>query len=214
MALNAKQKQFITEYLVDKNATRAAKACGYSEKSAYAIGSENLKKPEIRAAIQKGLDRQRMDAVVAASKLGMTKERWLEELVLIATANLDDYAQVTKRKVGNGTDGGEYVVTSVNAVPTKARPPEFGRVIRKLSETKNGIGIELHSKQAALDTLGKHFGWVKERHEMSGPDGGPQVIITIPSNGREVQAPTPIQQPQTSEGKDDANGNDGSTDNK
>ena len=46
-----KQKRFITEFLVDLNATQAAIRAGYSAKTAYSIGQENLKKPEIRQAI-------------------------------------------------------------------------------------------------------------------------------------------------------------------
>lgn len=189
MALNAKQKIFVAEYLVDKNGTRAAKAAGYSEKTAYSMAHENLRKPEIAAAIEKGIRRQIMEADVAAAKKGITKERWLEELALIATANMDDHARVVQRKVKNGSAGGHYIVTDVIATPSGARPRDLGRVIKKLSETKNGIAVELHSKQAALDTLGKAFGWVKDQIEMTGKDGGPQVIVMLPSNGREVLPP-------------------------
>jgi len=49
--LTAKQEAFCQEYLIDLNATAAAKRAGYSEDSAYSIGSENLKKPEIAARI-------------------------------------------------------------------------------------------------------------------------------------------------------------------
>ena len=42
--LTDKQKRFVEEYLVDLNATEAAKRAGYSEKTAYSIGFENLKK--------------------------------------------------------------------------------------------------------------------------------------------------------------------------
>jgi len=47
MALTAKQKVFVAEYLVDLNATQAAVRAGYSEKTAYSVGHENLKKPEV-----------------------------------------------------------------------------------------------------------------------------------------------------------------------
>lgn len=47
MGLTDKQRRFCEEYVVDWNATRAAIAAGYSEKTAYSIGQENLKKPEI-----------------------------------------------------------------------------------------------------------------------------------------------------------------------
>ncbi len=49
--LTAKQRRFVEEYVVDHNATQAAIRAGYSAKTAYSIGHENLKKPEIAAAI-------------------------------------------------------------------------------------------------------------------------------------------------------------------
>ncbi|MHC4538817.1 MAG: terminase small subunit [Planctomycetota bacterium] len=42
--LTDKQKRFCQEYLVDLNATQAAKRAGYSEASASSIGEENLRK--------------------------------------------------------------------------------------------------------------------------------------------------------------------------
>ena len=53
MALTDKQKRFCEEYVIDWNATRSAIAAGYSEKTAYSIGQENLKKPEISGHIEK-----------------------------------------------------------------------------------------------------------------------------------------------------------------
>lgn len=54
-ALTAKQQAFVNEYLVDKNATQAAIRAGYSAKTAASIGEENLRKPEIRAAVDEAL---------------------------------------------------------------------------------------------------------------------------------------------------------------
>ena len=50
--LTAKQKRFCDEYLIDLNATQAAIRSGYSKKTAYSIGVENLKKPEIKKHIE------------------------------------------------------------------------------------------------------------------------------------------------------------------
>lgn len=50
--LTPKQQLFVDEYLIDLNATQAAIRAGYSEKTAYSIGDENLKKPEIKKAIE------------------------------------------------------------------------------------------------------------------------------------------------------------------
>lgn len=51
--MTKKQKRFVEEYLIDLNAAQAAIRAGYSPKAAYSIGSENLRKPEIRACIEK-----------------------------------------------------------------------------------------------------------------------------------------------------------------
>jgi phage terminase small subunit len=51
--LTAKQKKFCDEYLIDLNATQAAIRAGYSEKTAYAIGVENLRKPQIVDEIER-----------------------------------------------------------------------------------------------------------------------------------------------------------------
>ena len=50
--LTPKQTQFVAEYLKDLNATQAAIRAGYSKKRADAIGYENLRKPDIAAAIE------------------------------------------------------------------------------------------------------------------------------------------------------------------
>ena len=52
MSLNLKQKAFCEHYVACLNATESAKKAGYSEKTAYSIGSENLKKPEIKKYIE------------------------------------------------------------------------------------------------------------------------------------------------------------------
>ena len=48
-----KQKRFCDEYLTDLNATQAAVRAGYPKKTAYSIGEENLRKPEIKEYIEK-----------------------------------------------------------------------------------------------------------------------------------------------------------------
>lgn len=50
MGLTARQRAFVAAY--DGNATEAAIKAGYSKKTAYSIGQENLKKPEIAQAIR------------------------------------------------------------------------------------------------------------------------------------------------------------------
>lgn len=52
--MNEKQSRFVTEYLIDLNATQAAIRAGYSAKTAYAQGDRLLKHDEVRAAVTAG----------------------------------------------------------------------------------------------------------------------------------------------------------------
>ena len=49
--LTPKQQRFVDEYLVDLNASAAARRAGYSERTANRMASENLSKPDISSAI-------------------------------------------------------------------------------------------------------------------------------------------------------------------
>lgn len=49
--LTARESRFVEEFLVDSVGTQAAIRAGYSQKTAAAIASENLRKPHIAAAI-------------------------------------------------------------------------------------------------------------------------------------------------------------------
>lgn len=75
--LTVKQQRFTEEYVVDFNASAAAKRAGYSPKTAHAIGFENLRKPEIQKAIGKSLDK-------AAKQTQLTHQYVLEGLMEIA----------------------------------------------------------------------------------------------------------------------------------
>jgi phage terminase small subunit len=68
--LSARQRAFVVAYLTDAagNATKAAELAGYSKKTARAIGAENLTKPDIAAAIAKGIDRREGRAILTADE--------------------------------------------------------------------------------------------------------------------------------------------------
>ena len=88
--LTGKQQNFVNEYLIDLNATAAAKRAGYSVKSAHDIGWENLKKPEIAAAIAKR--RQRM-----IEKLEVTEEMVVQELAKIGFSDVGGFVRVADK---------------------------------------------------------------------------------------------------------------------
>lgn len=69
MALTQRQKDFCEEYLRTRNATKAATAAGYSAKTAYSIGNENLKKPEISAYIKSRLDEINAEQIASTDEV-------------------------------------------------------------------------------------------------------------------------------------------------
>ena len=79
--LTGKQQNFVNEYLIDLNATAAAKRAGYSEKSANPTGCETLANPSVSAEIAKR--RQRM-----IEKLEITQEMIVQELAKIGFSNM------------------------------------------------------------------------------------------------------------------------------
>lgn len=82
--LTKKQEMFCREYIIDFNATRAALAAGYSEKSAYQIGSENLNKVEIQAFLselmQERNERVKIDADYVLKQAVKLHERCMQEV--------------------------------------------------------------------------------------------------------------------------------------
>lgn len=67
--LTPKQKQFCLEYLIDLNATQAAIRAGYSEKTACAIGLENLGKPLLAGRIQKLMEKRSAKTEITAENV-------------------------------------------------------------------------------------------------------------------------------------------------
>jgi phage terminase small subunit len=150
--LTPKQARFVAEYLVDLNATQAAIRAGYSAKTAFIIGHENLKKPAMAAAI-----RERQEAL--AKKLDLSAERVLMELSRIA------FADVRQLFDGQG---------QLKAVPEL--PPELAAAVRSMTRrsvteggsTREQVQVRLWDKVAALTLLCKHLGLFESKVEVGG----------------------------------------------
>lgn len=67
--MTEKQKRFCDEYLIDLNATQAAIRAGYSEKTAYSVGNENLRKPELKTYIDEQLVRIQSEKIADATEV-------------------------------------------------------------------------------------------------------------------------------------------------
>lgn len=141
--LSEKQKRFVQEYLVDLNATAAARRAGYSAKTAEVIGYENLRKPQIAAEIKKQQVKQQ-------AKLEITQEKVLQELAAIAFANGTDFVTVTATGL-------------LDVKPTSKIPKEKLPAIAGIKYNQLGVEVKLHDKVKALELLGKHLGVFDER---------------------------------------------------
>lgn len=139
--MTKKQKRFIEEYLIDLNATQAAIRAGYKPDSAGATGSENLKKPEIRAAIDRAMAER-------SKRTGINQDRILLELAKMAFVKMTDVADPETGKIKeNASDDDLSCIQSV-----KVKPGQYG-VERE---------VKLCDKRAALELLGKHLGVFKD----------------------------------------------------
>lgn len=137
--LTEKQKRFVAEYLVDLNATAAARRAGYSAKTADRIGPELLGKTCVSNAIQKAMqDREQRTEI--------TQDMVIQELAKVAFANGATYARV----VGGGT--------RVELTDTDKLTVDQRAAISCVKEGKYGIEVGTYDKVRALELLGKHLG--------------------------------------------------------
>ena len=91
--LTKKQKRFVQEYLIDLNATAAARRAGYSEKTARCIGNENLTKPAIKAEIDRELAKIQSDRIATADEVmryltSVMRGEQTEDIPLLKAAEL------------------------------------------------------------------------------------------------------------------------------
>ena len=80
MSLTPKQARFVEEYLVDLNATAAAKRAGYSEKTAEQQGYQLLQKSSVQRAVTKAKESRSERTGITQDEViqGLKKEATLE----------------------------------------------------------------------------------------------------------------------------------------
>ena len=136
--MTAKQKRFVSEYLVDLNATQAAIRAGYSKRTACEQASRLLANVKISEEIAKRREKLQ-------NKLEITQERVLEELAAVGFANAASYVEILKPGI-------------VRIKATQSLTREQRAAIIGIKETQNGVEIKLADKVRALELLGKHLG--------------------------------------------------------
>jgi len=165
-ALKDRQKMFIAEYLLDRNATKAAIRAGYSPKTAYSQGQRLLKNVEIQKALSKAMQRQE-------ERTQITADRVLLELARIAFFDprklFDQYGN--PKNINEIDDDTAAVIAGLDVDTKTDGESDLLTITKKL---------RLADKQKALDMLGRHFGLFDQRRYDGGEDGSGGGIVMLP----------------------------------
>lgn len=126
--MNARQKKFCDEYLIDCNATQAAIRAGYSPKTAKSIGNENLTKPDLKAYIDEQLE-------LLHSKRTADAQEVLEYLTSVMRG---EHREQTLQLVGDGVQ----TITDID-VSAKERLKAAELIGKRYGMFKDNVGIDL-----------------------------------------------------------------------
>lgn len=149
--LTDKQEKFCYEYVLHLNATKAAINAGYSEKTAYSIGNENLKKPEIQARIQ--YMRDNLAETAQLSSLRVLKEH--EKIAFTSIAHLHR-TWITRTDFESLTDDQKSAIKSIS---TKVVKSNIGSSFEPEIVDVEYVKIELFDKQKSLDAINQMLGY-------------------------------------------------------
>jgi len=135
--LTPKQKLFVQEYLIDQNATVAARRAGYSSKNADKIGSELLGKTRVSEAINSELTKK-------LNKLDLKSENILKELSKIAFFDVSDVLDYDEQ---NG----------FKLKPIRLWSDSAKSSVKSISTNQKGLAVQFHNKLSSLELLGTYL---------------------------------------------------------
>lgn len=148
--LTPKQQMFADEYLIDLNATQAAIRAGYSTDSAAEIGYENLKKPHIRAYVDKAKAER-------SKRTGINQDRVLKELARIAFVKVTDLVDPRTAEVLEEASEDDLAV--IQGIKVKQSWSESGSSVER--------EVKVADKAKALDQLGRHLGMFNDKLDVN-----------------------------------------------
>lgn len=156
--LTEKQKRFADYFIETGNQTEAAIKAGYSERTARAIGSENLTKPNIRKYIDDRLEQ------LASERIADQREV-LEALTRVVRREEKEYTAIVVKKA----DTIEYTTAS-GKTGEKVVYNERVKVVP--------IPTKVSDVNKAAELLGKRYGIWKEKVEVE--DVTPTFVDDLP----------------------------------
>jgi len=163
--LTAKQQRFVDEYLIDLNGTQAAIRAGYSEKTAKAIASENLTKPDVIAAVQ--------SAQAARAQRTQLDSDWVLER--LSTEAVADLADIYDDKGALKPIREWPLIWRQGLIAGVETAQEFEEVDGKKVPIGLVHKVKISDRIRRVELIGKHTknGAFVEKHEHTGANGGP-----------------------------------------
>jgi phage terminase small subunit len=147
--LNVRRRKFVDAYLAGGIGSQAVIAAGYQARgnSAEASAVQLLRNIQVQAALEERRAELRGTLTTSAGDL-ITVERVLQELALIAFADLHDFVT---------WDADRVTVRDVARVDAQKRRA-LAEVAQTVTINGSTIRVKLHNKLDALEKLGKHLG--------------------------------------------------------
>lgn len=161
--LRRRQKLFVEYYLQLWNGAEAARRAGFSQKSAGAIATHLLAKPEIKELVERRM-----------AEIAMKTDEVLLRLSQQARASMADFVY-SDTMVQPSPDGGVTTVKTVGVNWDAIQ--EKGHLVKSVKPTTNGIALELHDPQAALEKVGRALGMFKDNLNLTGE----KIVVTLKS---------------------------------
>jgi phage terminase small subunit len=150
--LSPKQERFVSEYLIDLNATQAAIRAGYAAGSASVAGARLLANVRVKAEIER-----RAQAI--SRRLEITQERVLRELAAIAMSDPRRLYHADGR-LKPPSEWDDETAAAISAV-------EVEELYAGRGEDRVAIGhvrkVKRFDKVRALELLGRHLRLFEER---------------------------------------------------
>ncbi len=164
--LTEKEKNFVHEYCIDWNASRAAREAGYSKKTATEIGHQNL----LKLHIKQYLDFVKHDYEFLC---GISKTKQLQELYKVAYSSIahlhNTWIELKEFELLTNDQK-----ESIESIETKIEQKTVNEELIKVSYVK----IKLHSKQSALSEINKMMGYHEpDKINLSTKFVAPSVIV-------------------------------------
>lgn len=166
-ALNPKQRMFVSEYLVDLNATQAAIRAGYSKKTAEVQGPRLLGNDRVAEAIQKGMQKRQTNLEISAERLDREAARiaffdirklYREDGSLKAISELDEdtaraISGIEVTTVGNEQDGLSFIRKYKTASKEKGLELLYRRLGLLLDRTQNDTELVIRIVGGNFDKM-------------------------------------------------------------